>query len=150
LFAVEKVVARGDNKICHHPACLEMLRGFDFDSTPNNERIIVDCTDYNYDQWMVLPKECRNCCSSLWIGTFVCLASLEDYQSIRMVIPGEFARQGNYFELAERGESLGRPIGGGYFSFVQEASGKIPEDQHRQHSGGWSECTYCHRATGDG
>ena len=29
-----------------------------------------------------------------------------------MVIPGEFARQGDYFVLAEGGESTGRPMGG--------------------------------------
>ena len=51
LFAVEKVVARGDIKIRHHPACLEMLRGFDFDSTPNNERIIVVQTIITTSGW---------------------------------------------------------------------------------------------------
>ena len=109
LFAVEKAVGRGDKKILHQPACLEMLRGFNCNSTPNNEREIVDCTDFNHDQWMSLPKQCSNCCSSLWIGTVVCLASLGDHQSIRMVIPGEFARLGNYFKcLAWCGQGLPR------------------------------------------
>jgi len=58
---------------CHHPACPSMLRGKNI-----KKLTFVDCTRYDDLGWKSLVDASIRCCSSLWIGTIVCMASLEE------------------------------------------------------------------------